>query len=274
MCKAPKRSFLQVDEIQAVLQAARDVEREQRGLDWDDVRAIRASDAPNTRLAAHYSVSETLIRKIRRGELWVEVPRRRRNDIPRYALWVARLGTGLRIDELCGLQLGRHVDLENRRITVTRDITKTNAGERVIPMLPCVYDALAEHCRERRPQDGGRLFQTRAGTPQTPDNVRTHVVEKVVRAANARGAQIEHCTPHSLRRTFASILAEIGVPPRRSMYLLGHTDAKFTMSVYQHVLDLNDDKLDTLETVLGCTVSEAFELLAGRRRRHPDVMTR
>jgi integrase len=264
---APKRSFLQVDEIQAVLQAARDIEREQRGLDWDDVRAIRASQAPNTRLAAQYGVSDALIGKIRRGQLWVEVPRRRRNDVPRYALWAVLLGTGLRIDELCGLEPARHIDLDSRRITVTRDITKTNAGQRVIPMLPFVHDAIAEHCRDRRPRDDGRLFETRTGTPQTPDNVRTRVIETVLQAANAKGAAIEHCTPHSLRRTFASLLAEIGVPPRRAMYLLGHTDAKFTMSVYQQVLDLDDDRLENLEAILGCDIVRAFEILAGRRRR-------
>jgi len=49
---------------------------------------------------------------------------------------------------------------------------------------------------------------------------------------------IGHLTPHSLRRTFASTLAELGVGPRRAMYLLGHTDAKFTMSVNQQVLDM------------------------------------
>ncbi len=48
---------------------------------------------------------------------------------------------------------------------------------------------------------------------------------------------IAHMTPHTLRRTFASILAVCDVPPRRAMYLMGHTDASFTMSVYQQVLD-------------------------------------
>ncbi|MGH3642599.1 MAG: tyrosine-type recombinase/integrase [Mycobacterium sp.] len=263
----PNRSFLQVDELEAVLNAASDVEREQRGLDWDDVQAIRASDAPNTHLAARYRVSDTLVRKIRRGELWVEQPRRRRNDIPRYGIWAVLLGTGLRIDELCGLQPARHIDMDSRRISVTRDITKTTAGERVIPMLPFVHAALVQHYQRRRPRPDGRLFETRAATPQTPDNIRTHVIEPIVRTANDHGAGIEHCTPHSLRRTFASILAEIGVPPRRAMYLLGHTDAKFTMGVYQHVLDLNDDRLEALETILGCTATEAYGTLAGRRQR-------
>jgi integrase len=44
--------------------------------------------------------------------------------------------------------------------------------------------------------------------------------------------EIGHMTPHTLRRTFASILAEVGVPPRRAMYQLGHTDPTLTMRVY------------------------------------------
>jgi integrase len=64
---------------------------------------------------------------------------------------------------------------------------------------------------------------------------------------------IGHMTPHTLRRTFASILAEVGVPPRRAMYLLGHTDPTLTMRVYQQVLDMGGAAVDTLEKVLGCT---------------------
>ena len=44
--------------------------------------------------------------------------------------------------------------------------------------------------------------------------------------------KIGHLTPHTLRRTFASLLAEVGVPPRRAMYLIGHTDPTLTMRVY------------------------------------------
>jgi integrase len=44
--------------------------------------------------------------------------------------------------------------------------------------------------------------------------------------------QILQLTPHTLR---ASLLAEVGISPRRAMYLLGHSDPKFTMRVYQQV---------------------------------------
>jgi Phage integrase family len=71
-------------------------------------------------------------------------------------------------------------------------------------------------------------------------------------------------TPHTLRRTFASILAEVGVPPRRAMYLLGHTDPTLTMRVYQQVLDMGGVAVETLEKVLGCSLDEALATYSGR----------
>jgi hypothetical protein len=75
---------------------------------------------------------------------------------------------------------------------------------------------------------------------------------------------IDHMTPHTLRRTFASILAEVGVAPRRAMYLLGHTDPTLTMRVYQQVLDMGGGAIETLERVLGCTIEEALATYSGR----------
>jgi hypothetical protein len=48
------------------------------------------------------------------------------------------------------------------------------------------------------------------------------------------------------------------------MYLLGHTDPKFTMRVYQHVLNMGGSAPNELEKVLGCTCDEAFTILTGR----------
>ena len=69
---------------------------------------------------------------------------------------------------------------------------------------------------------------------------------------------IGNMTPHTLRRTFAVILAEVGMPPRPAMYLLGHTDPTLTMRVYQQVLDMGGAAVEQLEGVLGCTIQEAF----------------
>jgi integrase len=113
------------------------------------------------------------------------------------------------------------------------------------------------------------VFATRSGTRNTPDNVRARIVAPVHIQANellgaARLAPIAHLTPHTLRRTFASILAELGVPPRRAMYLLGHRDPKFTMRVYQQVLNMGGGAQEQLESALGCTCDEAFVVLTGR----------
>ena len=48
------------------------------------------------------------------------------------------------------------------------------------------------------------------------------------------------------------------------MYLLGHRDPKFTMRVYQQVLNLGGGGQDQLESALGCTCEEAFVVLTGR----------
>jgi hypothetical protein len=56
--------------------------------------------------------------------------------------------------------------------------------------------------------------------------------------------------------------ARIGLArdPRRAVYLLVHTDARFTLRVYQQVLDAAPGSLDVLEQVMGCTREEAREI--------------
>ena len=268
----PKRSFLQVPQLEAVFAAARQIEAESRGLGWPEVRAIRKSTAPATRLAREYKVSDTLIRKIRRGEVWTAGPERRRNDVSRLALIATLTLAGVRISELCKLD-GAHVDLPRRQISVPR--VKTDASERVVPMVPALHEMLLEHRAQHEWGPGDPVFATRNGTRNTPDNVRRHVVAPVHDRANALLADDEQqpigqLTPHTLRRTFASLLAEVGVSPRRAMYLLGHTDPKLTMGVYQQVLDLGSDALRGLEIALGCDVDEALAAFSGRRVLAPN----
>ena len=74
---------------------------------------------------------------------------------------------------------------------------------------------------------------------------------------------IGHMTPHTLRRTFASILAVCDVPPRRAMYLMGHTDPTLTLAVYEQVLDMGKSAVESLEQTLGCTLAEARAIYNG-----------
>jgi integrase len=252
--------------VLVLFESAEAVERKHRGLTWDDVLAIRRSDEPGVRLARRYGVSDTLIRKVRRREIWTRKAHRRRNDVPRAALLTTLVLAGIRISELCLLD-GQHMDFARRTIHVPR--VKTDAAERSIPMVPRLYEVLLEHRAEFAYGPNDPVFATRLGTRNTPDNVRARIVAPVHVQANellkaARLAPIARLTPHTLRRTFASILAELGVPPRRAMYLLGHRDPKFTMRVYQQVLNMGGGGQDQLERSLGCTCEEAFVVLTGR----------
>src|SRR3954470_5203519 len=112
-------------------------------------------------------------------------------------------------------------------------------------------------------------FPTRNGTAQRPDNVRSRILALVRARADELLAKdgrlpIAHMPPHTLRRTFASVLAATNVPPPRAMYLLGHTDAKLTLSVYQQVLDVGAGSIEVLEGILGCSLQEACDVLTGR----------
>jgi len=260
--RSAKRSFLELPQILALFGAARELDREQRRLEWRDVHAIRSSKEPATRVAAKYGVSETLIRRIRRHEIWTE---ERPREATRLAVVSTLVLAGPRVSELCALDKPR-LDLAGRAVRMPR--VKTDASERVVPMVPGLHEVLLTH-RAEQGTAAGPAFLTRNGTRQTPDNLRTHLLTGVRERANEalveRGEQpIAHLTPHTLRRTFASLLAEVGVSPRRAMYLLGHMDPTFTMRVYQQVRDMRGSAPEQLEAVLGCTVDEALALLSGR----------
>lgn len=212
-------------------------------------------------------MSDTLIRRIRRGEIWTDD---RPRESGRRPVVATLLLAGPRILELSKLDRP-DLDLAAREIRMPR--VKSDASERSVPMLPALHEILLTQSADRRSHKGP-AFLTRNGTRQQPDNIRSRLLAGVLERANERLADagerpIRHMTPHTLRRTFASLLAEIGVSPRRAMYLLGHTDPKFTMRVYQQVLDLGGAAPEQLELVLGCTVDEAFWLLSGREPRTP-----
>jgi integrase len=280
----PQRSFLEPHEITAVLRAADLIEQEHRGLTWETVALIRSSKRSTASLARELQVSDTLVRKVRRGELWKEKAEpRNRNDIPRRAVLETLILAGLRISELCGLD-GPNLDTSGGRLRVPRQATKTDAGERSIPLVPALHRRLAEHQEQYPSEPGEPAFPTRNGTRQQPDNVRARILTPIVAGANAllgseRREPIEHLTPHTLRRTFASILAACDVPPRRAMYLMGHTNPTLTLAVYQQVLDTGKTSIALLEETLGCSLADARAIYNGeltaaetttRRRGRPS----
>jgi integrase len=76
------------------------------------------------------------VRDVRHHRKWHGSPEKPNgNDVPRRAPIEALILLGPRVAELCGW-LGYDVDLAAQRVRIRREVTKTDAGERVIPMLP------------------------------------------------------------------------------------------------------------------------------------------
>ena len=93
-------------------------------------------------------------------------------------------------------------------------------------------------------------------------------VERANELLEADGREpIAALTMHSLRRTFATILAICEVTQFRAKYLVGHEDYELTAKVYQQHIEVSDEDLDALERVMGCTIDDAYEIFGGALRR-------
>ena len=57
-------------------------------------------------------------------------------------------------------------------------------------------------------------------------------------------------TPHSLRRTYASILFAVGEPAPYVMSQLGHVDAKMTLGVSARVMNRRDGEPERLRALV------------------------
>lgn len=119
-----------------------------------------------------------------------------------------------------------------RRVLRVRG-TKTDAAERTVDLLPLLRDELSAWAAVDPDRDPGALvFATATGRRQGATNIRRRVLAPAVKRANeqlqldAARPLPEGLTPHSLRRTFASILVALGEDPAYVMAQMGHADPK------------------------------------------------
>lgn len=166
---------------------------------------------------------------------------------------VILLGTGLRISELCGLTKA-DINLESRCVHVDHqllkgrdghyyvDAPKTKSGERVVYMSQRVYEAfqrvLVRDCH-RQPViiDGHSdfLFLNTKGLPMLAQGYAS--VFRGMKRKYEKGdrpALPAVMTPHTLRHTFCTNMANKGMNPKALQYVMGHTDIKMTLGYYAH----------------------------------------
>ena len=187
-----------------------------------------------------------------------------------YSHWLplitTMLGTGCRIGEILGLRW-EDCDFEQNIISVNhtliyRNFTdepchyavttpKTKAGERIIPMLADVKDALKTEYKQQI-EDGfnesvidgysGFIFKSRYNTVLSPHGV-NRVLDRIIKAYNTQEEQtakrerrkpelLPHFSCHNLRHTFCTRFCENETNLKVIQEIMGHADITTTMDIY------------------------------------------
>lgn len=163
-----------------------------------------------------------------------------RRHVHRRALLATLAFAGLRLGELLSLRW-RDVDLAVGRLHVGE--AKTDAGRRHVKIRAALRDDLLTLKANASDTDpAAYVFGTSTGRRHGATNIRRRVLAPAVTRANELlenrdGAPLpEQLTPHSLRRTFASILYAIGEDPPTVMAEMGHTSPSLALAIYAHAM--------------------------------------
>lgn len=167
-----------------------------------------------------------------------------------YAGYLMLLSYGMRRGEVLGLRWS-DIDFANDRFQVEQQLqridgklalgpVKTEAGRRLLPLIPAVRDALLTRYiqaygedvpmdrTETNPHAEDLVLLSSTGTPVDPKNfVRTfHEIRTT--------AGLPRITVHHTRHTAATTLKNLHVPARDAQLILGHSHVTTTQQLYQH----------------------------------------
>ena len=123
------------------------------------------------------------------------------------------------------------------------DEPKTKKGARQIPMSEKVYQALKRAVKNRgkaAPVNIGGytnfLFLNQSGLPKTASCYES-MFQGLVRKYNKHHKPDEtlpNITPHTMRHTFCTRLAQAGMNPKDLQYIMGHSNITMTLNYYAH----------------------------------------
>ena len=115
------------------------------------------------------------------------------------------------------------------------------------------------------------VFPTETGGQQNASNVRNRVLALSVERANQRLEERglsplpEGLTPHSMRRTFISLLLAIGEDVPYVMGQVGHADPKVTLSIYAQVMFRGEGERERLEALVNGAEPFQWALVPNQR---------
>lgn len=161
------------------------------------------------------------------------------------------LKTGLRISELCGLTK-KDLDFENHAISVNHqllkdkdgyyiDEPKTKSGIRKVPMSDETEQAFQRVLKRKQKSnikeiDGYRnfLFLNTSGSPVHKQMYETILKRMVQKYNKTHEVKLPKITPHTLRHTFCTRLAQKNMNPKNLQYIMGHSNIMLTLNLYAH----------------------------------------
>jgi integrase len=184
--------------------------------------------------------------------------------IERRASLATLVFAGLRIGELTGLTWA-DVNLADGWIWVGE--SKTPAGVRKVKIRGALRsELLAARGRCLPAPPSAFVFPTGTGARTRAENYRKRVLKPAVALADRRRAGVdldslpERLTPHSLRRTFCSLLYALGETPPAVMRQMGHTDPKLALKVYEQSIEGDEGNKARLAALVDGTPLDAREV--------------
>lgn len=148
-----------------------------------------------------------------------------------HAIIETMYGCGLRVSELCGLQIS-HIDFRNAVMLIQGKGSK----ERLIPVNDTALELLQRYIYDGdrdsvdiNPADADIVFLNRRGRHLT-----RVMIFYILRDAAARAGIDKTISPHTLRHSFATHLLEGGANLRAIQQMLGHESIS-TTQIYLHI---------------------------------------
>lgn len=176
-----------------------------------------------------------------------------RTHVERRAMIATLTFAGLRIGELCALRW-RDVDLAGGWLSTG---SKTDAGRRKVKVRGALRDELLSlRGRHQEAPQNAYVFATLSGGRLSPDNFRNRVLRAAVKLAGERleadglPPLPDRLTPHSLRRTFCSLLYALGETPPVVMQEMGHADPALALKVYAQAMRRGEDETAQLRALV------------------------
>jgi integrase len=192
-----------------------------------------------------------------------------RRHVHRMALLATLTFAGLRLGELLDLRW-RDVDLAVGRLRVGE--AKTEAGVRDVTIRAALRDVLVSVKMASNADRDSYVFGTSDGKRQGATNVRKRVLVPAIERADELLAERranplrDGLTPHSLRRTFASVLYAIGEDPPTVMAEMGHSSPALALAIYAQAMRRDEGENARLRAVVEGVLTDSSEAHTLRRR--------